>query len=205
MGLWIFVTTFPSCQMQIGVPYIFAVFRARRATAGMVRFDGVKESGVSGLGFSFFMDVARLAAVCLQNRAPPMISITSIIFGYTGATEGPRWQAGKVAVLLLTQFFDPRVNALPQGADARAFAIVVRSRVQFSEILDSPRIRAPLPCSSLHLPNSEVIIGPPALHLETPSCGVHPSVNHLVAGLERIVKLDFRFLLGPLPRRSWTV
>jgi hypothetical protein len=41
-----FATTFPFCPMQIGVPYIFAVFRARRAGCRHGAVDGFKESGV---------------------------------------------------------------------------------------------------------------------------------------------------------------
>jgi hypothetical protein len=56
-----FPTTFPFCQMQIGVPCIFAVFRARRAAAGMAPLTDSKNRLSSNDGFVFLKDCGRQA------------------------------------------------------------------------------------------------------------------------------------------------
>jgi hypothetical protein len=51
------MTTFPFSQTQIGVPYIFAIFRARRAAAGIARLTDSKNRLFSGDVFVFFFMV----------------------------------------------------------------------------------------------------------------------------------------------------
>ena len=66
-----FSTIFPFSQTQIGVPYIRAIFRARRAAAGIARFTDSKNLWFSGEGLVRCMALARsVAAFLLSYRTP---------------------------------------------------------------------------------------------------------------------------------------
>jgi hypothetical protein len=54
-----FSTTRPFSHTTIGVPYMRAIFRARRAAAGMARFTESKNRSLSGESFRFFMGLVR--------------------------------------------------------------------------------------------------------------------------------------------------
>src|SRR5256885_12593563 len=57
--------------MQIGVPYIFAVSRARRAAAGIARLTDSKNRLSAADGLVFLMVCVQPVQVCPQNYRKP--------------------------------------------------------------------------------------------------------------------------------------